>query len=152
MIETNIREAMRQEYRTAEHFLLDYTAERKKFAAELEEFLTQRRETGGSGVGDPTGSIAVKTAEFERGSASFGWLEAVRSVEEKLSDVELLLLKWRRGFAVKPYRRGKGRPPWQVFVMAKFATEQEKIVSDRTVRRLWMHLVRMVIYVKKERF
>lgn len=150
-----IREMMAREYKKAEYFLLYYDAEQKKYAEELAEFLTKEKaENGGGrgGVSDPTGVLAVKRVEFERKSESFAWLDAVRSMYDSLTDVEKMVIKWRRDFERGKYRkRGRGRPPWIINVVAKFATECDMVVSDHTVRKVWANMIRMVVFAANKR-
>lgn len=151
----NVREMMSREYKKAEHYLLYYEAEQKKYAEDLAEFLTKEKsEVGGSrgGVGDPTGIQAVKRVEFERKSEAYVWLDAVRAVESVLTDAERMIVKCRRDFSASKYRRqGRGRPPWIVNVVARFASEKDKVVSDFTIRKLWSNMLRMVVFAANKR-
>lgn len=138
--------------RQAERFLLFYDAERKRFEDELAEFLTQKKPEVGSSnrgnISDPTGTLAVKRAEFERKSESFGWLEAVRSVEESVTDTERFIIRCRRRF-LKNRTRKQGRPPWAEFVVGRFLTERGKLVGVSTVRSVWKNLVKLVVFAKQ---
>lgn len=151
----NVRELMAREYKLAEHYLLNYEAEQKKYQEDLADFLTREKsEVGGGrgGVGDPTGSLAVKHVEYERKSDSFAWLDAVRSVESVLTENEKKILRWRRDFdRGKSYRKGRGRPPWVINVVARFAAEDDRVVSDFTVRKVWSNVVRIVVYAAQKR-
>lgn len=151
-----IREMMAREYKMAEHFLIFYDSEQKKYAEELAEYLTKEKSEvsggGRGGVSDPTGVLAVKRVEFERKSEAFAWLDAVRSVYDSLTDVEKMVIKWRRDFDCGKYRkRGRGRPPWIINAVVKFAVECDMVVSDHTVRKLWANVIRMVVFAANKR-
>lgn len=150
----NIRQAMAVQCRQAERFLLNYEAERRRYEEELAEFLTREKpEVGGGsrgGVGDPTGSLAVRRIEFERASKSFAWLEAVKSVEESVTDAERFIIRCRRDFLRLKVRK-QGRPPWVEYVVGRFAAERDKSVGLSTVRNLWKNLLKLVVFAKQER-
>lgn len=152
----NVRELMARDHTLAEHYLINYDAEQKRYAEELADHLTREKsEVGGGrgGVGDPTGSLAVKRVEFERKSEAFHWLDAVRSVEDILVEHERKILRWRREFdRGKQYRRGRGRPAWVINAVARFSVEDERVVSDFTVRKIWSNMVRLVVFAKYKRW
>ena len=151
----NVREWMAEEYKKAEHYLLHYDEEQKKYQEDLADHMTKEKsEVGGGrgGVGDPTGSRAVKRVEYERTSESCAWLDAVRSVEAILTDNERKILRWRREFDRGKYqKKGRGRPPWVINVVVRFATEDERVVSDFTIRKIWSNLVRIVVFAAQKR-
>lgn len=151
----NVRELMAREYTLAEYYLLHYAEEQKRYLEELAEYLARERsEAGGcrSGVGDPTGVLAVKRVAFERESELYQWLDAVRSVESVLTAHEQKVLLWRRALDRGRYRKnGRGRPPWLVNVVTRFAAECDLGVSDHLVRKLWLNMVRLVVFAKQKR-
>lgn len=145
-----VREVMRERFRRAERFLIDYASLRADYELALEGFLSGGEKSlggGGKVVSDPTGSLAVKRVQFERDCEDFAWLEAVRRVEACISERERFLLACRRRFERgRSGRRGRGRPPWAVFVVGCFASERDEVIGLSTVRSVWKNLVRMVAF------
>lgn len=157
-----IKNAIRTDKKNAEHYLLHYVEELKKFEEDKEEYLHYQENHddnlgGGKGnrIGNPTAVIACKSIEFAKCSDSYRWLKAVEIVQRGLSERKNVFVKVRREAERNNlYTIGRGRKGWVIFVQQRYAEEMEKRfiipeiwVAEVTIRRWWQKIINQTILV-----
>lgn len=140
-----IAERIQEDHQKAEHYLLWYDKEYKKYLAARKTFVT--RGLYGCAGRDPTGDAAERGIFFDRKSEAFSWLRAVDLMEQDLPDDKYLFLTLRREAELqKSNGFSRGRHGWMFRVQQQLAEAMGKNhpgywPGERTLRSWWKEMI-----------
>lgn len=149
---------MKQDKKTAEHYLLCYKQEMEQYAQALAESIADGFSDGNAGggrgnlPGHPVEAQAIANMQFEERYEPYLWLKAVEMVMGRLSKQKLLFLRLRQE-AYHKHLCCKGKEAWVVYVQQRFMEEypakdsRAASLSERTAFTWWGSIIKFVVDV-----
>lgn len=146
-----IRGEIRRQNRIASAWLINYRERKRGFEERLQEIkagvkpVDENVGGGRSGPGNPTGSMVVKTIDFETGETA-KWLQVVEDVARMVGSKKLMLLKLRQEckYYISP---DGGRPGWIAPVQQRFGEMTGWCPAEQTLKDMWGSLVTLAIQI-----
>lgn len=159
--EKEIMERMKEDRRTAEEYILQYSRLLKEYQEQKAEFLNRKPGANAArGTKNGTSQVevaALRSAEYDRKHLEYTWLKAVEIVLRSVSEHKRLLVKVRREAEKKnqhPGRHIPGRKGWVVYVQRRYSEELNKIkpnavnwFGESTIRAWWNSIVDKAVEV-----
>ena len=147
-----INREMASDREKAEHYLLAYAEELKKYQDGRREYVSSGRSKKNK---SPVEHAVLRGAAYDAQSDALHWLQAVEIVERGMDGRKLLFLTARRkAEARKGTGFGCGRPGWVAVTQMIFAEAMEKQylapgywLAERTVKSWWRDIISRTVNV-----
>lgn len=147
-----IKREMAADRKKAEHYLLFYAEELKKYQEERSEYINGGKSKKSK---NPVERAVLRGAAYDAKSDSLRWLQAVEIVERSMDERKLLFLAARRKAEKKKGNGfGCGRPGWVSMTQRIFSDAMESQyltpcywIAERTVKSWWKDIVSSTVTV-----
>lgn len=149
---------MKQDKKTAEHYLLCYKQEMDQYAQALAESIADGFSDGNAGggrgnlPGHPVEAQAIANMQFEERYEPYLWLKAIEMVMGRLSKQKLLFLRLRQE-AYQKHACYRGKETWIAYVQCRYneiyagKRMRAAVLSERTASNWWNGIIQFVVDV-----
>lgn len=145
-----ILKAIKQDRKTAEHYLLCYDDERKKYELERADYISMAKAGNELDGHDPTARTSELGVECDEQSERYKWLRAVEIAAGALDERHNIFLTARRAADNRASRtRSRGRRGWVVLtqryyydkITKRYPLDESGWLSDHSVKEWWRGIV-----------